>query len=173
MATWQRWAWVGVWFISVPFGTAEMGSWQAVAAFVVGAAVGVTWQAAARRDVAERLTWLAGGALAFGFAVLLDAVVGSGTTTLEVGPTAYFVALAAGVVVTERVLRRRDLGPVTRDLVHAPEGGGSDPPPGLSRATDRVTGSRREVSRRRHPRRARSSRPRRTTRRRRRCGRSG
>ena len=122
MATWQRWAWVVVWFISVPFGTAEMGSWQAVAAFVVGAAVGVVWQAAARRDVAERLSWLAGGALAFGFAVLLDAVVGSGTTTLEVGPTAYFVALAAGVVVTERVLRRRDLGPVTRDLVHAPEG---------------------------------------------------
>lgn len=121
MATWQRWAWVGVWFVGVTFGAAERGSWQAMAAFVVGAVVGITWQAVVRRDVAERLTWLAGGALAFGFAFLLDAVVGSGTTNLEVGPTAYFVAVAAGVVITERVLRRRDLGPVTLDLVHAPE----------------------------------------------------
>ena len=83
-----------------------------------------------RRDVAERLTWLAGGALAFGFAVLLDAVVGSGSTGLEVGPTAYFVAVVAVVIVTERVLRRRDVGPVTRDLVHAPEGGEATRRPG-------------------------------------------
>jgi hypothetical protein len=31
--------------------------------------------------------------------------------------------VAASVVITERVLRRRDLGPVTLDLVHAPEDG--------------------------------------------------
>ena len=47
------------------------------------------------------------------------------TTNLEVGPTAYFVAVAAGVVITERMLRRRDLGPVTLDLVHAPEDEGA------------------------------------------------
>ena len=83
--------------------------------------VGAAWQATARRDVAERLTWLAGIALAFGFAILLEAVVVSGSTNVEVGPTAYFVGVAASVVVTERVLRRRELGPVTRDMVHTPE----------------------------------------------------
>lgn len=34
-------------------------------------------------------------------------------------------AVAAGVVITERMLRRRDLGPVTLDLVHAPEDEGA------------------------------------------------
>ena len=121
MAGWQRWAWVGVWFASIAFGAAQRGSWSPVAALVVGAVVGAAWQVTARRDVAERLTWLAGGALAFGFAVLLDAVVGSGSTGLEVGPTAYFVAVASAVVITERVLRRREVGPVTRDMVHAPD----------------------------------------------------
>jgi peptidoglycan/LPS O-acetylase OafA/YrhL len=121
MTAWHRWAWVGVWLVSVPFGDADRGSWRAVAAVVVGAAVGAVWQATARRDVAERLTWLSGFALAFGLAFLLDAVVGTGGTGLEVGPTAYFVGVAAAVVVTERVLRRREVGPVTRDMVHAPE----------------------------------------------------
>ncbi len=80
--------------------------------------IGVTFVAAERGSSGV-------GALAFGFAFLLDAVVGSGTTNLEVGPTAYFVAVAAGVVITERMLRRRDLGPVTLDLVHAPEDEGA------------------------------------------------
>ena len=119
MATWYRWAWVGVWLLSLPFGGAERESWAAVAAIVVGGAVGAVWQVTARRDVAERLTWLAGIALVFGFAILLDAVIVSGSTSLEVGPTAYFVGVAASVVVAERVLRRRDLGPVTLDMVHA------------------------------------------------------
>jgi hypothetical protein len=103
------------------FGAAEWGSWRAVAALVVGALVGVGWQWGARRDVVDRLSWLAGGALAFGFAVLLDAVVDRGATSLEVGLTAYFAAVAAAVIVTEQVLRRRDLGPVTLASVHAPE----------------------------------------------------
>ena len=98
--------------------------------FVVGVAVGVLWQAAARRDVAERLTWLAGGALAFGFAVLLDAVVGSGTTDTGGGSDGLLRRGGGGVVITERVLRRRELGPVTRDLVHAPEDGEATRHPG-------------------------------------------
>jgi hypothetical protein len=121
MATWYRWAWVSVWLVSLPFGAAERASWAAVAAIVVGGVVGAVWQVTARHDVAERLTWLAGIALTFGFAILLDAVIVSGKTSLEVGPTAYFVGVAASVVVTERVLRRRDLGPVTLDMVHAPD----------------------------------------------------
>jgi hypothetical protein len=39
----------------------------------------------------------------------------------SLGPTVYFVAVAAAVVVTEQVLRRRDRGPVTLDVVHAPD----------------------------------------------------
>jgi hypothetical protein len=103
MTAWHRWAWVGVRLVGVPFGDAERGSWRAVAAVVVrgGGRRGLAGDGP--RDVAERLTWLSGFALAFGFAFLLDAVVGTGGTGLEVGPTAYFVGVAAAVV-TERVL---------------------------------------------------------------------
>ena len=93
----------------------------------MGAAVGVVWQVAARRDVAERLTWLAAATLAFGLAVLLDSVVGAITTHVEAGPASYYVAVASAVVITERVLRRRELGPVTRDQVHAPDEATSRP----------------------------------------------
>ena len=121
MTGWRRHAWWGVWFIGVAFGGAQRGSWQAVVALVVGALVGAAWQAAARRDVADRLTWLAGVALVFGFAFLLDAAIATGSSGPEVGLTVYFVAVAAAVVVTEQVLRRRDRGPVTLDMVHAPD----------------------------------------------------
>ncbi len=33
----------------------------------------------------------------------------------------YPVAVLSSVVITERVLRRRELGPVTLDMVHAPD----------------------------------------------------
>jgi hypothetical protein len=121
MATARQWAWAGVWLVGLPVSQARTGSWLLVAAFVVGAAVGVVWQVAARRDVAERLTWLAGATLAFGLAVLLDSVIGATSTTVEAGPASYYLAVASAVVITERVLRRRELGPVTRDHVHAPD----------------------------------------------------
>ena len=126
MATARQWAWAAVWLVGLPFSQAGSGSWQLVA-FAIGAAVGVVWQVAARRDVAERLTWLAAATLAFGLAILLGSVIGAITTNAEAGPASYYVAVASAVIITERVLRRRELGPAARDLVHGPDEATSRP----------------------------------------------
>lgn len=123
MAGWRGYAWVWVWFAGMPFAAAPRGSWAAVAAFVVGAAVGAAWQAVARNDVVDRLSWFAVLALVSGSTFLVDAVLRSDTVRLAVGSMAYCVAVAASVIVAEQVLRRRDRGPVTLDMVHAPEEG--------------------------------------------------
>ncbi len=138
MTRWRGYAWVLIWFVSIPFGAEARGSWAALAAFVVGAALGAAWQSVARNDVVDRLTWFAVVALASGLTFLLDAVIRSVTVSLAVGPMAYFVAVAASVIVTEQVLRRRDLGPVTLDMVHAADepGAGGIRPPGPVRRTE-------------------------------------
>ena len=123
MTGWRQYAWVGIWLLGYVFSGVTVGSVGFLVAFVVGVAAGAVWQVVARRDVAERLTWVAGLTLATGAAFAVDSVVDSSTSSnLWVGaPVIYLVAVLSSVVITERVLRRRDLGPVTLDMVHAPD----------------------------------------------------
>ncbi len=123
MTGWRQYAWIGIWALAYAFSGVTVGSVGFLVAFVVGVAAGAVWQVVARRDVAERLTWVAGLTLATGAAVAVDSLVNSGTSSnLLVGDAViYLVAVLSSVVITERVLRRRELGPVTLDMVHAPD----------------------------------------------------
>lgn len=125
MTGWRQYAWVGIWLLGYAFSGVTVGSVGFLVAFVVGAAAGAVWQVVARREVAERLTWAAGMGLAAGAAFVVDSVVNSSTpANLWVGaPVIYLVAVLSSVVITERVLRRRELGPVTLDMVHARDEG--------------------------------------------------
>ena len=124
MTRWRRYAWVGVWLLGWPISGASLGSRGVVVAVVVGVLAGVVWQVVDRRDVAERLSVLAVLSLGMGLFLALDGASGASSTRVDPGGATYFVMVASSVVVTERVLRRRALGRVTLDMVHAPEGGG-------------------------------------------------
>lgn len=118
---WRQWLWLGVWFAPALLPPVELGGWGALAAFGVGAAVGCAWQMLARRDPTDRLAWLAAGGMAGSLAWLIVPLIGgeSVDVTTRPGPALYFLAVVFSVLLTEQVLRRRDLGPVTLDKVHA------------------------------------------------------
>ena len=129
MKSWRQWIWLGVWFAPAFLPAGEFGGWESLLAFVVGSAVGCAWQVVARRDPADRLAWLAVGGMAGSLAWLIVPLVGveSVDVTARPGPALYFLAVIFSVVLTEQVLRRRDLGPVTLDMVHANEGSAGEP----------------------------------------------
>ena len=125
MTGWRQYAWIGIWLLGYAFNRVTVGSVGLLVAFVVGVAAGAVWQVVARRDVAERLTWVAGMSLASGAAFAVASVVSSTPFDVRVGaPVFYLAAVLSSVVITERVLRRRDLGPVSLDMVHAPDQAG-------------------------------------------------
>jgi hypothetical protein len=121
MTGWRQYAWIGIWALAYACSGVTIGSVGALVAVVVGVLAGAVWQVVDRRDVAERLTWPAGATLAFGLSLALDGAFGGSSTFLNEGPAIFLVMVVASVVITERVLRRRELGPVTLDMVHAPD----------------------------------------------------
>ncbi len=121
MTGWRQYAWIVVWLLSGAFATARPSDPRFVAALAVGVAVGVLWQVLARRDVAQRLTALAAaGLVSAGFWAFASATQQE-SMNADSGPAVYFLGVACAVILTEPVLQRRELGPVTRDLVHAPD----------------------------------------------------
>ena len=123
MDGWRQWIWLGVLLVPEFLPSVEVGGWGALALFVVGVAVGCAWQVLARRDPTDRLAWLAAAGVAGTLIwLVLPLIDGEGVgITTQPGPTVYFLAVLFSVVLTEQVLRRRDLGPVTLDMVHASE----------------------------------------------------
>ena len=87
----------------------------------MGALVGAAWQVLARRDPTDRLSWFAVGTLLLGLGLTLGPLLSGSTDPIDPGSALYLASVAAAVVLTEQVLRRRDHGPVTLDMVHAPD----------------------------------------------------
>jgi hypothetical protein len=121
MTGWRQGVWLPIYLLGGAFANTGRGSWRAVAAVLVGAVVGALWQVVARRDPTDRLTWLAAGTLVFGFGLMLDPLVSGNHDPVDAGWVVYFASVASAVVITEQVLRRRELGRVTLDMVHAPD----------------------------------------------------
>lgn len=120
MTGWRRWSWAGVWLFGVLLTSPGATQPRLAIAALGGLLAGVVWQVVARKDPATRLVVLAlGGVLT----VVMEGVVPAlgVPTDAEADVGLYLLGVASAVVLTEQVLRRRDLGPVTRDMVHAPE----------------------------------------------------
>jgi hypothetical protein len=119
MTDWRQGLWIPIWVLGGVFASSGRGSWRAVAAVVVGALLGAAWQVLARRDPTDRLSWFAVGTLLLGLGLTLDPLLSGNTDPIDPGSALYLASVAAAVVLTEQVLRRRELGPVTLDMVHA------------------------------------------------------
>lgn len=121
MRGWHRYAWLGVWVGVGLASDVRFGDLHLVVSLVVGVLIGALWQVLARRDVAGRLTGLALLGLIIGISWALPSNAGQESLTVDLDAALYLLGVACSVVLTEQVLRRRDLGPVTLDMVHAPE----------------------------------------------------